>query len=105
MKYQFTVIGIRWFDKVNGNTYHSVKIVNNLTGKIINSPMQYGYGNTYRQTALERMLEAGWIPEKYGIKNTNGSSNLYQFERDNYYPIYWTVFDGLKRDCINNREI
>lgn len=102
MKVKFTVIAKRWFDKVNGNTYHSVRVINNETGKVLTAPLRYGFGEHYRQTALQIMFNAGWIPEKYGIKNSNGSDNLYLYERENAYPIYWEVTDGLKRDCIAN---
>jgi hypothetical protein len=95
MKYKFNAHGQRWFDKINGNTYHSVSIVNNETGEVIRCPFQYGYEDAYRQTALQAMFRHGWIPEKY-------KDELYMFERENDYPIYWTVNDGLKRECINN---
>lgn len=40
----------RWFDKVNGNTYHSVQVFKNdkLIGE---TPFCYGYGDQYKQTA------------------------------------------------------
>jgi len=99
---KFIANGVRWFDKVNGNTYHSVRITNTKTGETLVAPMQYGYDDAYRQTALQTMFEAGWIPKKYGKEHSNGSTNLYSFERENGYPIEWQVRDSLKRDCIAN---
>ncbi len=48
----YTVIGRRWFERVNGNTYHSVKVYKD--GQLIGYvPFTYGYGSQYEQTALE----------------------------------------------------
>ena len=102
MKYQFTAHAARWFDKVNGNTYHSVRVTNNNTGEVLYSQFQYGYGEHYRQTALNDMAKAGWLPEKYCARNENGSGTYWSYERDSDYPINWIVTDGLKRDCVNN---
>ena len=95
IKYKYTAVAIKWFDKINGNTYHSVRIVDNETGKILYCPFQYGYDDHYRQTAIEAMAKAGWIPERYEAKP-------YLYERENEYPIYWIVNYGLKRECISN---
>ena len=60
---------------------------------------QYGYGDSYQQTALEAMIEAGWLPKKYN------KENAYLYPRENDYPIYWSVSEGLNRDCIANGVI
>lgn len=94
-KLQFTVYGARWFDKVNGNTYHSCRVVRHSDGAVICAPLRYGYGNHYQQTALELMVEKGWIDAKY-------KKEPFMYERENNYPINWIVTDGLKRDCVRN---
>ena len=76
---KFVAHARRWFDKVNGNTYHSVRIVRCADGAVLCCPFQYGYGDQYRQTALMAMCENGWIPEKYGKRNGNGSTGLYNY--------------------------
>lgn len=49
---QFVVIARRWFDKVNGNTYHSVEVYRD--GVLLERvPFVYGYGEQYDQTAAE----------------------------------------------------
>ena len=96
MKVKFIVNGVRWFDKVNGNTYHSVRITRTNDGVVIVAPFQYGYADHYKQTALEMMLRHGWLPGNYNNKN------VYLYERENGYPIQWNVKDGLKRDCVAN---
>jgi len=95
-KIKFTCYAIKWFDKVNGNTYHSVKVTKTKSGEIITHPKTYGYGDHYRQTALEIMLKAGWLPKKYTKKD------IHMYERENNYPIDWNVKEGLKRECIAN---
>lgn len=95
-KIEYTAIAKRWFDKINGNTYHSVRVIRNPDGKTIYQPFTYGYGDSYRQSALEVMLKEGWLPKEYTDKNK------YMFERENNYPIYWDCSDGLKRDCVAN---
>ena len=94
-KIKFIAYGQRWFDKMNGNTYHSVKITRLKDDKVLTCPMQYGYDDAYKQTALTAMVRAGWI-KKYTL------DNAYMFERENDYPIHWEVWDGLKRDCVAN---
>ncbi len=101
-KIKFVVNAVRWFDKKNGNTYHSVNITDTETGAKLYGAYQYGYGEHYRQTALELMADAKWLPEQYQGKNSNGSSRAYAYERENDYPILWNVTDGKKRDCIAN---
>jgi hypothetical protein len=58
--------------------------------------MQYGYGDHYRQTALEIMAGCKWIPAEYR------DGNQWLYERENNYPIMWNVTDGRKRDSHNN---
>ena len=87
---------VRWFDRVNGNTYHSVRVTRCKDGAVVLGAFEYGYGDSYRQTAVEEMLKAGWLPKKYAREN------YYMFERENNYPILWNVSDGLKRDCVSN---
>lgn len=97
-KILFIANAARWFDRVNGNTYHSVRITKTSTGETIFCEWQYGYGEQYRVTALKEMHRAGWIPEKYG------EINLLSYEMENDYPIYWNVSDGTKKEMIKNGE-
>lgn len=96
-KIKFVATAVRWWDKYYGNTYHSVSIVRTEDGaRITSGEMVYGYGDHYRQTALECMLRAGWLPPEYA------EDNIYLYERENDYPILWNVTDGLKRDMRAN---
>lgn len=94
-KIKFTCNAVRWFDKINGNTYHSVRVTRNKDNNVLVHTLTYGYEEHYKQTALEIMLDNNWIPAKY-------QKELYMYERENEYPIDWNVTDGLKRDCVAN---
>lgn len=50
-KIKFIVTGAKWFDKVNGNTYHNAKIVNGETGETHYTGFQYGYDRAYLESA------------------------------------------------------
>jgi len=53
-----TISARRWFDKINGNTYHSVDVYAN--GEHIGQePFRYGYGEQYLDTAHEILQKAG----------------------------------------------
>lgn len=55
MKDQITIIGKKWFDRVYGNTYHSVKVW--VNGKLVgNNPYEYGYGEQYIQSAHDILV-------------------------------------------------
>ena len=104
---KFTVIAKKWFDKVNGNTYHSVRCVRHKDNAVCVGSFRYGYGDHYRQTALSVMLKAEWLPIEYvdGYGYSKDKKDVFRYEIDNNYPILWTVSDGLKRDCIANGEL
>ena len=93
-KIKYICNAVKWFDKVNGNTYHSARITRTADGETIACPFEYGYGDQYRYTALEGMRRAGWI--------TAEPEALYKWERENNYPVLWNVSQGLKRECIAN---
>lgn len=66
-----TIIAKRWFDKVNGNTYHSVRVLEDGF-EIGFIPFEYGYDNAYVQTALKIMQKNGYFDS--GLSRNNGSS-------------------------------
>jgi hypothetical protein len=116
-EYKFTVIAVKWFDMVNGNTYHSVRCVRHKDGVCVFGTFRYGYGDHYKQTALDEMFDAGWF-KNYKRKVLAGSTvsdktklvsyrrpMLCLLEREQDYPILWTVSAGLKRDCIANGRL
>lgn len=56
MKYEVQVC--KWFDKVNGNTYHNAVVIL-PNGKVLTSGFKYGYGTAYRETAIDTLKENG----------------------------------------------
>ena len=59
-----TVIGRKWFERTNGNTYHSVEVYKN--GELIERvPFTYGYGSQWEQTAVEVLLKNGVYSSEY----------------------------------------
>lgn len=92
---KYTVNACRWFDKANGNTYHSVKVTRHSDGAVIANGWHYGYDDHYKQTAQDLMEAEGWIESP---KDTPS----HYYDRDNGYPIIWNVSDGLKRDMVAN---
>jgi len=45
------IIAKKWFDRVNGNTYHSTRIIINGGEADIKNRFVYGYGESYIDTA------------------------------------------------------
>jgi antirestriction protein len=85
------VVGRRWFDRVNGNTYHTAEVFVN-DKFVAKSRMTYGYDEQYLQTAKELLLENYNLPK--GMKET---SPLWQL-REYGVTLTKSVSDGLKRD-------
>lgn len=84
------VFGKRWFDRVNGNTYHST--VTFVDGVEFLTEMEYGYGDHYLQSAVENLKMKGVIPQEVGHPYTI-------FFRENGVSFNYTVADvGRKRD-------
>ena len=52
------IYGRRWFQKLYGNTYHTVTVI--VNGEEIKSRITYGYGTHYLQTAAELLRENGY---------------------------------------------
>ena len=84
--------GKRWNDKTYGNTYHAVKVYVNdsLVGT---SPITYGYGDSYVQTAEGILNKAGYFKRK----DPRQSLSRYAQERKIKYMSYASDLK-LKRD-------
>ena len=109
---KFTVVAKKWFDKINGNTYHSVRCIRHKDNAVVVGQFRYGYGEHYKQTALSVMYHAGWFKNYRQQKTTQDGTryrytqaSVYLLEREQNYPILWTVSEGLKRDCVTNGEL
>ena len=58
---KYVIHAKKWRDKPNGNTYHATTILNTQNNLMISSPMTYGYGDQFIQSASEVMVEKKWI--------------------------------------------
>ena len=90
-----TILGRKWFDKVNGNTYNTAQIlINGITvGK---TPFQYGYGDHYVDLAGDWLEMNGYIKrERYsnGIRQT-----LWRYCADNNINLESSATYCLKRE-------
>jgi len=84
------VCGKRWFDKVNGNIYHST--VTFVDGVEFRTKMEYGYGDQYIQSAMQNLKDKGIIPQNVDWPYTI-------FFRENGINFNYTVADvSRKRD-------
>ena len=57
-----------WFDKANGNSYFSGEVTVNygMPDELSKSmPFQYGYGNSYEDTAMRMLKDLGLIISVY----------------------------------------
>ena len=89
MAIKFYVTTQRWTDRVNGNTYHAVQIENLKTGKtIFKSGFTYGYGDHYRQTAIDYLIKRKLLK----------ASNRYNHELIRKTIQFAPPIDGLKRE-------
>ena len=78
--------GRLWFDKINGNTYHAVRIEAN--GKVIcQIPQTYGYENQYLETALY------WL-KRFELVNEETKSI---WELRDEIDVYWVAYYTPKR--------
>lgn len=85
-----SIIAKEWFDKVNGNSYFSFRLVVTMKdGQTIEKsvPMQYGYGDTY---LWEAQKELGIIFE------IDQTGNISRFTRENGI----TCFTAKHEKCL-----
>lgn len=79
IKSSVTVIGRRWFRRGYGGTYHTAEII--VDGVTVHkTPMQYGYGNQYEETAAQWLEAQGYITRK--AYASGGHSPLWRVIRD-----------------------
>ena len=54
------VVGRRWFEKTNGNTYHTAEIY--INNEFINKiDLTYGYGDQYYWSAWQWLLKNNYV--------------------------------------------
>jgi len=71
-----TIIGRRWFEKTNGNTYHSVDVF--INGKLLDfEKFAYGYDSAYEQSGRK-------ILEKYYTLPIDDNQALWHLKEKGY---------------------
>jgi hypothetical protein len=76
-----SIFAKRWFEKTNGNTYHSVKVY--ADGKLLGfKPFAYGYDEQYLQSAFEILQEAKIYPNTEERLKSGIKKDYYQFMQD-----------------------
>ncbi len=99
---QVIIKGKRWFEKTNGNTYHSTEVYidGELIGKV---PFSYGYGDQYGTTGFKILQDKGFVPKLSKIlKEKNKGSNIpyygfREFTRDNRKNFNFFVDDVTRK--------
>tara|TARA_R100000808_G_scaffold4035_2_gene13552 strand:- start:365 stop:670 length:306 start_codon:yes stop_codon:yes gene_type:complete len=86
MNNKINVFVKKWFDDVNGNTYHNVNF--NYNNKNYNSGLTYGYGSQYKTTLKDLLIKNNLINEN--IIN-NDYYKLRDFINDNFNCIVMDV--------------
>ena len=90
-----TVLGRKWWDKINGNTYHTAQIMidGHTVGK---TEFSYGYGDHYLQSAAEWLEKNGHIErERY---SNGGGQPLWQYCADKGIHLEYSASYGRKRE-------
>jgi hypothetical protein len=62
---KYVIHAKKWVDKINGNTYHSVRILNTQNNAMIVAPFQYGSNDMFMQSAHEVMKEYNWVGDRF----------------------------------------
>jgi hypothetical protein len=71
---KYVIHAKKWFDQVNGNTYHAIRVLDTKKHKLISSDFCYGYGDQFMETARTTMIKRGWLNsenKRFSIENYN----------------------------------
>lgn len=96
MARQYVVLGCKWFDKVNGNTYHNAKIVDMFSGETFYSGFHYGYDNAYMESAREAIRDRELDIYLYHNNDDNAAAG---YGDNNYTIINIGSFYATKTEC------
>jgi hypothetical protein len=94
----YVIVGRRWFSFGAGNTYHSTEVYKN--GVLLKRrEYEYGYGDQYRQTAHEILIECEeWPPENEHFKS-GVSKSWYEWQQEtrNNRPHWLFIVTDVQR--------
>lgn len=65
------ILGLRWFDRANGNTYFSaVAIVNGEI--VVKTKFEYGYESQYADSTARKLAKLGFLPGLQDMESASG---------------------------------
>ena len=81
---KYIINGYRWFDKVNGNTYHTVTIDRVSDHKRIfeSEYIVYGYGDQYKQTAYDELIKLKLVKESDRFNHDLNRKRFFYYVHD-----------------------
>lgn len=86
-----------WFDRANGNSYHTTAIF--VNHKFVHkTETQYGYGDQYVQTGFEWLEKNGYLKNTESFRSSSGSVCWWDYCRTNGIETIQTSHDVLKRE-------
>ena len=94
-----TITGRKWFERTNGNTYHSAEAV--IDGEMVGRvDYAYGYGDQWEQSAVDLLQASGKLPEPLTCyQSTRSNEPLRQYCERLGIKLYRHVSDvARKRD-------
>lgn len=91
------IAGRRWFDRVNGNTYHSVYVYVCNGGKDFNFEVgfRYGYDDAYKYTAMEKVWKT-FQPCK-ALREAGKLDRIPFWQLKDFYKIVTNVTDVQRK--------
>jgi len=94
---QIVIRGKRWFDKINGNTYHSTEVY--IDGKLVGRvPFAYGYGNQFYTTGKQILADKGFIEYE------KTKENVPVYGKDGKIAYYTPKESKNKQEAFNKFE-
>jgi len=90
---KYLIEGFEWFDKINGNSYHTIRITDLNKNEVIykSDNIVYGYGNQYEHTAYKKLIGLGLVKKE----------DEYNHELNHKRFIFRKQDNMLKRDILN----
>ena len=83
---KYVIHAKKWFDQVNGNTYHAIRVLDTKKHKLISSDFCYGYGDQFMETARKTMIKRGWL-----------NSENKRFSVEDYNQIHTIIENDCKK--------
>ena len=88
------IIGRRWFERVNGNTYHTAQIF--INGKCVHrTTFSYGYGDQFIWTAYKWLENKDYVHPEH--QKHGATEPIWQYCQRNDITFSYTVVDVSRK--------